>query len=339
MSKKFVFILLLLSVNCFSQVYYSSWINSYLQINSYNGNTNPDAYTLTFAGNGNINVPYWRLSVKLKQPITSIFGNYVIPANKISFQPVSTSGQAYPNPIPSIPQIGMPLNVFLQEGSEVFLVPQSNAALYNHPASLLGYYNFQLKYSMSVAGGAYLGNYPAWTVFTAPLQFTAYDQYNNIIGKADHYFQFQIGTLSGTPPPEMSLKLGANAVNGALEFKSMGDYVNGVSVTYSNALIVSSNTNYQIKMKSLQGQFTSAAGNTIPLNAVKLTLNPTSQNTGNVYPVSLSASPQLIATGSSTQGSSVYYDIKYFTGSNDERLIDAKSEDYSTTIQYEITPQ
>lgn len=339
MNKKFWLIFLFVSVKCFSQVSYSSWINSYLQINSYNGNTNPDAYTLTFAGNGSFNIPYWKLSVRLKQPITSNTGNYILPANKISFQPVSTSGQAYPNPVPSIPQIGMPLNVSLQEGEEVFLVPQSNAALDNQPIKPQGYYNLQLKYSMNLMGGAYLGSYPSWITFTAPLQFTAYDQYNNIIGTADHNFQFQIGKLSGTPSPEMSLKFAANAVNGALEFKSMGDYINGVSATYSNALIVSSNTNYQIKVKSLQSQFVSVAGNSIPLDAVKLLLNPASQNTGNVYPVSLSSSSQTIATGSSTQGSSVYYDMKYFTAPNDERLINAKSEDYSTTLQYEITPQ
>ncbi|RKT02041.1 hypothetical protein [Chryseobacterium defluvii] len=341
MNKNLCCIVLFIFVNCFSQVSYSSWTNSYLQINSYNGNTNPDAYTLTFAGNGSFNIPYWRLSVRLKQPITSNDGKYILPANKISFQPVSTSGQAYPNPIPSVPQIGMPLNVFLQEGGEVFLVPQSNAALYNQPLKPQGYYSLQLKYSMNVMGGAYLGDYPSWITFTAPLQFTAYDENNNMIGKADHNFQFQIGTLSGTPnkPPEMSLQFAANAVNGSLEFKSMGDYINGVSITYSNALIVSSNTKYQIKLKSLQSQFISAAGNTIPLDAVKLTLNPASQNTGSTYPVSLSSSPQLIATGYNTHGSKVYYDIKYFTGPSDERLINAKSEEYSTTIQYEITPQ
>ncbi|MEY8760018.1 hypothetical protein [Chryseobacterium tongliaoense] len=339
-NKKFFCLLLLISLNCFSQVNYSSWVNSYLQINSYNGNTNPDAYTLTLAGNGNFNLPHWRISMRLKQPITSNDGKYTMPANKVSFQSVSSSGQAYPNPVPTIPQIGMPLNVFLQEGQEVFLVPQSNAALYNQPATPNGYYNLQLKYSLNIIGGSYLGNYPAWVTFVAPVQFTAYDQYNNIIGKTDHNFQFQIGPLSGNPTdfPELSLKFSANAVNGSLEFKSMSDYANGVSATYSNGLIVNSNTNYQIKLKSLQGQFMSPAGNSIPLETIKLTLNSVSGK-GNVYPVLLSASPQLIATGSSTQGSSVYYDIKYSTGANDERFINAKTEEYSTTLQYEIIPQ
>ncbi len=320
---------------------YSSWANGYLQINSYNGNTNPDAYTFTLSGNGNINIPHWRVSVKLKQPITANTGNYILPANKISFQPVSSSGQAYPSPIPSIPQIGMPLNVVLQEGQEVFLIPQSNASLYNQPVQPNGYYSLQIKYSMNLAGGAYLGSYPSWITFTAPLQFTAYDQYNNIIGKMDHNFLFQIGTLSGTPPsaPEMSIKFGSAALNGTLEFKNIQDYVNGASVTYPNALIVKSNTNYQIKLKSLQTQFSSSSGNSLPLDAVQLNLMPVSGNTGSVYPVLLSAAPQMVATGSSTQNSDVYYDIKYSSKPNDERLINAKTEDYSTTIQYEITPQ
>lgn len=328
-------------MSCFSQISYSSWVNSYLQINSYNGNTNPDAYTLTLSGNGNINIPYWRVSVRLKQPITSNNGNYILPANKISFQPVSSSGKAYPNPVPSIPQIGMPLNVILKEGQEVFLIPQSNAALFNQPAQPNGYYSLQIKYSMNLAGGTYLGAYPAWITFTAPLQFTAYDQYNNIIGTMDHNFQFQIGTLSGTPTdiPEMSMKFGAAAMNGTLEFKNIQDYVNGANVTYSNALIVKSNTKYQIKLKSLQTQFSSSVGNFLPLDAVQLNLIPISGNMGTVYTVLLSTAPQIIAAGSSTQNTDVYYDMKYSTKPNDQRFINAKAEDYTTTLQFEITPQ
>ncbi|MFS4474370.1 hypothetical protein [Chryseobacterium sp. T20] len=340
-SKKFFYFFLLVSLNCFSQVNYNSWVNSYLQINSYSGNTNPDAYTFTLAGNDAFNIPYWKISMKLKQPITSTDGNYTMPANKISFQPVSTSGQAYPGPVPTIPQIGMPLNTFLQANQEVFLIPQSNAALYNQPPQPNGYYNLQVKYSLTVMGGSYLGSYPSWTRFNAPVQFTAYDQYNNIIGRGDHIFQFHIGPLSGSPTdvPEMSLQFSAKAINGSLEFKSMSDYVNGVSVTYSNGLIVKSNTNYQIKLRSLQGQFSSPAGNYISLGTVKMNLIPVSGNNGNVYPILLSASPQLIATGGSTGNSSLYYDIRYSTKANDERLINAKSEEYSTTLQYEIIPQ
>ncbi|WPO81341.1 hypothetical protein SD427_11260 [Chryseobacterium sp. JJR-5R] len=342
-NKKFsVVTLLFIWMHCCSQVYYNSWINGYMSIASYGGNTIPDAYTANFTANGYINVPYWRLSVRLTQPVTSTDGNYTLPANKISFTPVSTSGSAYPFAVPSVSQIGMPLNVMMQEGPEVFLVPQSNAALYNFPFLFIGYYyNLQIKYSLMVAGGSYLGNYPAWTTFVAPMQFTAYDRYNNVIGRMDHVFQFQIGMLSGTPPdvPEMSLKFSANAVNSSLEFKSKNDYTNGVSSVYANALSVKSNTNYQIKIRSLQSKFTSPAGNSLPLEAVKFGLSPVSGNNATVYPIVLASFQQLVAKGAYTQGSSVYYDINYSTSPNDQRFINAKTEDYSTTLQFEITPQ
>lgn len=341
--KIFSFILLLCFwIQCLSQVSYSSWINGYMSVSSYGGGSIPDAYTASFSGNGYLNVPYWRLSVRLKQPVTSTDGNYTLPANKLSFSPVSSSGNAYPYAVPTISQIGMPLNVMMQEGQEIFLVPQSNAAMYNFSLLFFGYYyNLQLRYSLALAGGAYLGNYPSWTTFVAPMQFTAYDRYNNVIGRMDHVFQFQIGTLSGTPPdvPEMSLKFSANAVNGALEFNSRNDYANGVNVSYSNALTVRSNTNYQIKIRSLQNNFTSPAGNTLPLDAVKLTLAPVNGNSASVYPIALASWQQLAAKGGYTQGSSVYYDINYSTTANDQRFMSAKSEDYSTTLQFEITPQ
>lgn len=119
--KKISFIIFLL---CWlygpAQISYNSWVNGYMSVSSYGGNTIPDAYTASFSGNGYLNVPYWRLSVRLKQPVTSTDGNYTLPANKISFSPVSSSGNAFPYAVPTISQIGMPLNVVMQEGQEVF---------------------------------------------------------------------------------------------------------------------------------------------------------------------------------------------------------------------------
>jgi hypothetical protein len=341
MIKTLSLVLLLAGQFLYSQISYYSWINSYLQINSYDGNTNPDAYTAMLSGNGNFNVPFWRLSAKLKQPIMTNDGLYTMPGNKVSLHPVSSSGQAYPNPVPTISQIGMPLNVVLQQGQEVFLVPKSNAPLYNQPSQQNGYYSLQLKFSLSVMGGAYLGSYPSWIKFYAPVEFTLYDQYNNVIGRMDHNFELQIGTLSGVPPvdaPELSLTFAPSAQNALLEFNNIDDYTNGVSVTYNNALIVKSNTNYQIKLKSLQSQFTSSYGNTIPIDAVKMSLSSAVPNTS-VFPISLSAVSQLVARGNATQGNTVYYDVKYSTIHNDEIFINAKSDDYSATLQYEITPQ
>lgn len=312
-----------------------------MQINSYNGNTNPDAYTVTFAANGNLNIPHWKLSARLKQNVVSDDGKYTIPSTKISFQPISTTGQSYPNPIPSISQIGAPLNVYLQDSGEVFLIPDSNAALYNNPQTPNGYYNLQLKYSITLIGGSYLGSFPAWIGFTAPVEFTAYDQNNAIIGRVSHDFRFQIGSITDAPPtaPELSLKVNMNAANGVLEFKTMQDYSNGTSVTYTDGLLASSNTNFQIKVRSLQNDLQSTAGNSIPVDVIHLTLASTSTGSQRIFPIVLSAANQTLVQTNTDATMSYRYDIKYFTLPQDARLINAKSDDYTTTLQYEITPQ
>ncbi|MDA6072390.1 hypothetical protein NJT12_22450 [Flavobacterium sp. AC] len=325
-----------------AQISVTSWINSYLQINSYNGNTNPDAYTVTFAGNGNLNIPHWKLSARLKRNIISEDGKFTIPSNKISFQPISTTGQAYPNPVPTFSQIGAPLNVFLQDNSESFLIPNSNAPIYNNPQAPNGYYNLQLKYALTLLGGSYLGSFPAWTKFIASVEFTAYDQNNAVIGKMNHDFQFQIGNITDAPPPAdiLSLKINMNAANGLLEFKTMQDYTNGTSVTYTDGLSVTTNSNFQIKVRSLQSNLQSAAGNSIPVNVINLTLGTTTSNANQrIFPIVLSAANQTLVQGNSTNNTPYRFDIKYFTLPQDVRLIDAKSDNYTTTLQYEITPQ
>lgn len=340
MSRFHLLLFIFVCISAHAQISFTSWADSYMQISSYSGNTNPDAYTVTFAGNGNINLPYWKLSARLKQSFQSNDGAYTIPANKIAFQPISSTGQSHPNPIPSIAEIGASLNVMLQENSEVFLIPQSNAPIYNAPAKPNGYYNLQLKYALTVLGGSYLATFPAWTKFTAPVEFTAYDQYNSVIGKISHQFQFQIGNITGTPPADvMTLKINMNAANGILEFKSMQDYNNGTSVTYSNGLMVTSTGNFQIKVRSLQNELISSSGNSIPVEVIHLLLSPLDHLNQTIHPVNLNMSSQTLAQANSSQNTSYGYDIKYFTSPQDERLINAKPEDYAATLQYEIMPQ
>lgn len=341
MNKYFTVFFLIFNLVLQAQVSVSSWINSYMQINNYNGNTNPDAYTVTFAGNGNFNVPNWRLSARLQQNIISENGQYTIPGNKVSLQPISTTGQASPGPIPSMAQIGATSNVFLQENVEAFLVPQSNAPLYNMSSSPNAYYSLSLKYAITLMGGAYLGNYPAWTRFNATIEFTAYDQNNNVIGRIPHTFQFHIGSLSGTPPitQEMSMIIDSNASNGTLLFDSAQDYNDGNSVTYTNGLRVSTNTNFQLKVRSIQNNLSSQLGYTIPISTIRVRLQPLSQGTQTVYPLTLSTTSQILAKGNASQTTAFNYDLIYYSVAQDPQLINAKPGEYSTSLQYEITPQ
>lgn len=320
-------------------VHFNLWSNNFLQINSYAGNTSPNAFTLSLAGNGDINIPRWKVSVKLKQAVNASNGQE-LQANMISLQPTTSAGQASPGPIPSIAQIGAPLNVVLQQGQEVFLVPQSNAAMYNKPPAPNGYYELQLLYNLTIAGGAYLEKFPAWSSMVVALEFKVYDEHNNIIGLREHAYQLQVGLLTGTPPAsnQYSIQIGAGAQNGLLEFKTINDYVNGVKVTYPNALVIRSNTGYQIRVRSVSPAFTSASGNALPLSTVIVQLKSASESITGAAAAPLSTIFQKIATALSSS-IAVYYDIIYSTKPNDLSLIEAKMEDYTTTLQYEIMPQ
>lgn len=313
--------------------------NNYASIDSYNGITKSDAFKVWIDGNGTLNLPTWRVSVRVKQPISN--GSQIFPADKISLIPTTTYGQFNPNNVPTIAQIGMPLQTFLKQNQEAFLVPQSQAGLYNSAAGGNPYYNLHIPFNLKVEGGAYLSQFTTWSEFTMVLEFVFYNQNNTVLGIQEKHYTLQIATLSGTPPTtnQLSIKIASNAVNGLLELKTKEDYIQGASITYPNALMVSANTNYQLKVMSLHSNFSSAIGNTLPLNIIKLNVIPVTPNAATVFPVTLSSTSQKIASGGTTQGTQVNFNIVYATQSNDLNLLDAKPDQYTTTLQYEIVPQ
>lgn len=317
---------------------FSSWSNNYLQLTSYSGNTAADAFTLRFEANGNIDVPLWKISVRLKQAIVS--DSYVFPETKIGFQPSVTTGQMEPGPVPTVTQIGIPGDSRLSQGQEVFIVPQSAVSLHHSPSAPNGYYDLQIRYNLVVEGGRYLSQFRSWTNFYIPLEFKAYDEHNNVIGITEHTYQLQIGQLSGNFPSEeqFAIKVSANAVNGTLNLSSLSDYVNGTRVEYENGLSVKANTGYQVVVKSLQPSFSSASGNTLPLQTVSLLLQPVTGHAVSVFRIYLNAVSQMVVRGEDTQGNYEYFNIIYATEPNDETLVKATPDLYITTLQYEIIP-
>lgn len=340
MIKRFGYILLFLSVICFSygqRLSFSGWTHSYLNIYTYDGATDPEAYTLNIEYSGsNLNLPYWKLSAKLTGSILSTDGS-VFPAEKISFVPVRTDGQANnPGPLPTIIQIGMPSPVLLNEVSEVFLVPSSNTALYN-VSKWNSYYNLRLIFNLVVAGGAYLEPLQDKT-FIVPLRFTLYRQNNSVIGTWNSTYTIQIQRLAGKPPKEdiYSIQVSTEAANGLLEFKTTTDYTQGKNITYTNGITVSSNTGYQVTVRSISPVFTSASSKTLPLDIISMQLIGGS---GTTTAIQLSSSTQTILQAPSTNSMPVPYDIKYSTGANDSRLFNVQSDLYSSSLIFEISPQ
>jgi hypothetical protein len=339
MNKRIAQILLFLSVAGFSygQLGLDGWSYNHLNVNTYDGATDVDRFTLRLFYNGtNLNVPHWKLSVRTMGPIQSTNGTVLFPAEKISFVPTRTEGQANPGPIPTVSQIGMPSPVALNGTSEVFLVPSSNAPLYNE-SQWSSYYDLRLIFNLVVAGGAYLSPLQN-KYFPFTLRFTAYRQDNSVIGYVDLNYMIQVHKLSGVPPVEneYSILVSTEAANGLLEFNTAADYINGKSVTYVDGLSVSATTAYQVTVRSTSPHFSSAGGDTLPLDVVRLQL---SGGPGVTAPVTLSTAPKTILQGLSTGGASETFDITYSTEANDPRLFNVPSEQYETSLMYEISPR
>jgi hypothetical protein len=170
------------------------------------------------------------------------------------------------------------------------------------------------------------------------LRFTAYRQDNSVIGYVDLNYMIQVHKLSGVPPVEneYSILVSTEAANGLLEFNTAADYINGKSVTYVDGLSVSATTAYQVTVRSTSPHFSSAGGDTLPLDVVRLQL---SGGPGVTAPVTLSTAPKTILQGLSSGGASETFDITYSTEANDPRLFNVPSEQYETSLLYEISPQ
>jgi len=268
MNKRIVQILLFLSVASFSygQMGLDGWSHSHMNIFTFNGETDVDGFTLRLFYNGtNLNEPHWKLSVRPMGPIQSTDGTVLFPTEKISFVPTRTEGQAiHPGPIPTVSQIGMPSPVPLNGISEVFLVPSSNAPLYN-VSQWSSYYELRMIFNLVVAGGAYL-NQLQKNNFHFTLRFTVYRQDNSVIDYLDLSYMIQVHKLLGVPPVEneYSILVSTEASNGLLEFNTVEDYLNGKSVTYTDGLTVSATTDYQVTVRSVSAYFSSASGDTLP---------------------------------------------------------------------------
>lgn len=340
-----IFVILLLPVVSIGQVL-NVGSNFLADVYNYSGATSTDAFILRIGGSGNLNMSNWRMSVSLEGPLTTTVAGktYIFPTDKLSFQPTATSGYLNPGPVPTIGQIAPPMNVTLTSNpaNENFLIPNSQAALVNQ--GLTASYEVNIHYNLTIAGGAYLADFQTNNgqnvEFRPSFLFRFYDRATGQpISTVRRGYNLIIHPFTDPMPAELSLQVAANATNALLQLTDKSDYNSGAKAEYSNGLLVKANTGYQITVKALTPSFNATSGNTLSLNAVQLSLTPVSANNINIFPVQLSTSPQAIARSSNgTNNTTQNFNIKYATKPNDPLLMQARSDHYTTTLQYEIIP-
>jgi len=226
------------------------------------------------------------------------------------------------------------------------LIPSSQAPLLSQPNS---YSDNNLYFEIIIAGGSYLDqlkNKQAYQiiVYKVPLTFTLYNGNGVPIGSKNVEYSIQVNqNLTGNPGtnPQYSLEILGGARDGVLDFNSLSSYMNGVMVNYPDAVKVNSTTGFELTTKSQYNQFGNETGDVLPINILNLQLEAgTNSPVGAQYPaIALSTSTQMVMRSDIGKNSPMFMNIKYSVAGNDDRLLQAKSGNYSTVLIYQLTPR
>lgn len=304
----------------------------YMEVNSSQSQTFTNAFQVQISLEGNNkNYPNWSLATTLNQAITNSEGK-TLPYSKIKLRLSAITGATFA-------QIGsgttpVPLNA---PGIQALLINSSNFPLKTSNDEF--YKQIVITVDVILEGGTYLDALKTWQAYSMNLAFVLLDNNKSELGRSSAVNGIQIrpdGTY--TSPASYGIQVQDNARSGLLELKTMNDYVNGASVTYTNGLTVTSATPYAIQARTSNANFT-AGSKTLPVSVINLQLSAATSTSS--YTIGLSETSQTVGSGGSnnTSAQAYSYNIRYFTKTNDNRLINAVPDIYSGIVIYEIIPQ
>ncbi len=323
----FTFIILLHNTNLSAQVTTSAQ-STYIPLNSYTGSTTDNAYGFRIHVNGkNINIKNWSLIARVNSPIINSEGKIIDPS-KISIRINSISGDGFT--LQSIGTTNAPVPLSLVE------VPIFRNSKMPIKSSTSGYTQIYFSFDIIIAGGSYLEALKSWQNYNLNITLSLKDSRDQLISQSASPLQIQIQP-NGSPPnePSYGIQVNGNAREGLLEFRSISDFVNGVSITYKNGLTILSDTPYAVQVKTLTSNFESD-NNVLPVNIVSLNIKASDNSTsGNIV---LSESTQTVFTGIKSNQNNLF-DINYYTKPNDERLLKVNPDNFRTTLIYTLIPQ
>lgn len=304
--------------------------SGFIHLTSYNGVTNQAFNFQVAISPNNVNIPNWALMVRLKEPIRNREGKVFDPS-KISIRINRITGDG-----PTIQQLGInnaPIPLSL---TTIPIVSSSAWPLSTGPNQY--HRQFVISFDIIIAGGSYLEALKTYSQYKLNLDFLILNTRGDVLSEDGKFVEIQ-AYPTDVPPidPVYSLKINPDVSNGLLEFKSIGDYVNGVSRTYTNGLSVISSTPYALQVKTQTSAFESSTSS-IPVNTVSLNLKDPNSSLGGT--VALSDNTQTIINNASNNGTQErFFNIHYFTAPNDVRLQNAKPATYQATLLYTLIPQ
>lgn len=304
--------------------------NGWIDVNSYQGKTTPGLFTVRINVKGyDALYPKWTLLSRVSGRITNSENKEVDPSKiSIRLNRVEIG--------PTIQEMGTNTTAVPLSFEDKPIILKSNAPI--KPPSGKDNIQWVFYFDIIVAPGAYMQPLSSWNNYGLNLTFTLNDANDGFLFESSAGVNMRIRP-NDTPPsePTYSIQVNSAARNGLLELKTMRDYVEGVSQTYTDGLSVTSTTDYAIQVRSLNINF-EAGSNSLPVSAVSLELKDRKNNQSGT--IALSDAQQTVFSASSATGKNArLFDIRYFTKPNDERLINAKPASYQTTLMYTLVPQ
>ncbi len=306
----------------------------WLHINSSNGGVirNIIDIQLHMEGNTPYNYPRWSIVGRVTSPIINS-ENKIFPVEKMKF--VYNSRRVvgiYETSNPTSQQIGVLEFPITMDFSPNYFIRNSPLNI-NAPVGTYG--SIVLQYDVLIEGGNYLSALKSWQNYRINYEFSLLDENGQIIGSTTFPIDMQISP-NGTyvDLPSLSIDLGVNSQNVELVFATANDYRNGVTKTYENALVINSNTGYEVTVKSLENKLRSSLGE-LDLDLINIQLKDPTTNT--MYnKESVGNTPKRLATGVATSNSKKYSII--YSALPNSSLLNAKPGFYSVLLLYSVSP-
>ncbi|MBL1410477.1 hypothetical protein [Sphingobacterium faecale] len=348
-------ILLATSLHGKAQITFGLWSNNYIELTSYLGkSTHAQFNTFQFqmGSQSNINIPNWSLSVRLLRPIQPSSGGpnksgKPFPADKISLRWTEDDNQPHLN----LNAIGASRNdIFLANSSEVFLIERSNQPL---RAEKNDYSSALLFGMVKIAQGKYLEDFVSGVsgdtriVYDIPLQFTLYEVNSKVIGT--QFLNYKLHILPKLTDggavevvPDYSLQVDAGAMDASLQFFTRQHYTDGVKLLVENAIRINSNTDYELRVKSLDAEIARPAGEGLPLSLLSLQVIPSMGGGGTVTNprIQLSTAEQVVYSGQSKDKNiNRVFNIQYEANLTRAQSLTARPGNYTVSLLYLLMPK
>ncbi|NCI50414.1 hypothetical protein GWC95_10810 [Sediminibacterium roseum] len=287
------------------------------------GATVTDAFSIQYNPN-QATCSGWTLKVRAT-------GNFTNGASSVAPQYFSLRFNRVSSGSPTASSIGVTNTVIPLSTSDVTLINQSNAGFVANTGT-------EHKFDMIIQGGNHL-LLPNGT-YTGTLVFTLYNQSNQVVSTSTVQQSFAVNSSVNS----FTAVFQNGADNISMNFNTLANYTNGVSVTKTNGLKITGYSPYQVIVKTSSPNLTSSTGgsSTIPVSVVNLQTTKNTSTTGgiNVFTRKLSNLDQVIITNPMNDYTqqAVQYNLRYYTLAGDTKL-NAAAGTYTTSVVFVVIPQ